>query len=165
MNSTSGRSSRWAAFAGVGVIGFAVQIAAVALLTRVAGIPAAPTTAIAVEIALLHNFVWHERWTWRDRAAGGPTRVFTRLARFHVGTGVVSLVGNVAVAVSLVEWLHVPVLVANTAAVGVLGVLNFLIADRYVFDTRAPMVARSRNGTSAGSPVRIAGTEVPAPHL
>ena len=155
MNSTRGHASRWAAFAGVGVMGFAVQLAAVALLTHVSSMPAAPATAIAVEITLLHNFVWHERWTWRDRAAGVPARVFRRIARFHVGTGVVSLVGNVAVAVTLVEWLHAPVLVANIVAVGVLGVINFLIADRYVFDTPAPMVARShRNARSAGSPER-----------
>jgi len=154
LNSTRGHSARWTAFAGVGVIGLAVQLAVLALLTHLSSMPAAPATAIAVEITLLNNFAWHERWTWRDRAAGRPA-VFTRLARFHVGTGVVSLVGNVAAAVTLVEWLHAPVLVANIVAVGVLGVINFLIADRYVFDTPAPMVARShRNARSAGSPER-----------
>ena len=58
---------------------------------------------------MLHNFVWHERWTWRDRAGGGPARLLGRLARFHAGAGIVSLAGNVAITVALVEWLHVPV--------------------------------------------------------
>ena len=29
---------------------------------------AASATALAVETAILTNFFWHERWTWRDRA-------------------------------------------------------------------------------------------------
>ena len=58
-----------------------------------------------------------------------------------------------------VGWLHLPVLVANTVAVGAIGVLNFVIADRYVFDTGAPS-RRAPFGRNGG----IAGTEVPAAH-
>jgi putative flippase GtrA len=125
---------RWATFAGVGVIGFGVQLAALALFTR-AGLGSAPAAALAVEIAVLHNFAWHERCTWRDRAGGGTGAVLTRLARFHAGTGIVSLVGNVAITVAAVEWLRLPVIAANASAVALLSLLNFLIADRCVFQS------------------------------
>jgi dolichol-phosphate mannosyltransferase len=131
------RRRRWASFAGVGVMGFGVQVAVLWLLTAGAGLATAAATAIAVEAAVLHNFVWHERWTWRDRARGGRASVLRRMARFHAGAGIVSLVGNVAITVALVEWLHVPAAVANTCAAGVLTVLNFRLADRWVFPGHA----------------------------
>lgn len=133
MSGTARRPDRWASFAGVGVIGFGVQLAVLAILIHAGGLPAAPAAALAVEAAVLHNFAWHERWTWRDRAGGGPVSVLRRLVRFHAGAGFVSLVGNVVITVTLAEWLHLPVVVANTCAVAVLSVLNFQLADRYVF--------------------------------
>ena len=33
----------------------------------VTDLPLALATALAVEAALLHNFVWHQQVTWRDR--------------------------------------------------------------------------------------------------
>jgi dolichol-phosphate mannosyltransferase len=124
---------RWAAFAGVGIMGFGIQLAALQLLTATAGLATARATVIAVEAAVLHNFVWHERWTWRDRAGGGPAHLLGRLARFHAGAGIVSLAGNVAITVALVEWLHMPAAVSNTCAVGILSALNFRLADGWVF--------------------------------
>jgi putative flippase GtrA len=130
----AGRPPRWAAFAGVGAIGFAVQLALVALLAGGARLPTALATALAVELTVLHNFAWHECWTWRDRAHGAPDRLFMRLARFHAGTGIVSLAGNVAITVIVVEWFGVTTVVANACAVALLGILNFFVADRFVFE-------------------------------
>ena len=62
---------RWLAFNGVGAIGVAVQLAVLAVLVRGAGLHTLIATAIAVEAAILHNFLWHERWTWADRASSG----------------------------------------------------------------------------------------------
>jgi putative flippase GtrA len=119
-------------------MGFGLQVALLWLLTAGASLATAVATAIAVEVAVLHNFAWHERWTWRDRARGGRANVLRRLARFHAGAGLVSLAGNVAITVALVEWLHVPAAVANTFAVGVLTVLNFRLADRWIFPGPRP---------------------------
>ena len=147
--SASDGPHRWASFAGVGAIGLAVQLGALALLTAWAGLPAPIATAVAVELTVLHNFAWHERWTWRDRARTMPGRWPLRLARFHAASGLVSLAGqrfhaasglvslagNVALTVALVEWLHVPVVAANACAVALLGLVNFVVADRYVFES------------------------------
>jgi putative flippase GtrA len=112
-----------------------VQLGALALLTGWAGLPAPIATAMAVELTVLHNFAWHEWWTWRDRARTMPGRWTLRLARFHAVSGLVSLAGNVALTVALVEWLHVPVVAANACAVALLGLVNFVAADRYVFES------------------------------
>jgi dolichol-phosphate mannosyltransferase len=117
-------------------MGFAVQLGMLGFLTAAAGIATAPAAAVAVETAVLHNFVWHERWTWRDRGGGPAARTFLRFVRFHAGAGIVSLAGNVAITILLAEWLHVPVVLANACAVVMLSVLNFQLADRWVFRGR-----------------------------
>ena len=108
MSGTRAWPPRWVTFAGVGAIGFVVQLAAIAWLTQAWRMPTALATGVAVEIAVLHNFTWHEGWTWRDRADVHPARVVVRLARFHASAGIVSLVVNVAITVVAVEWLHLP---------------------------------------------------------
>jgi putative flippase GtrA len=123
---------RFGAFAVVGAAGFAVQLLAVAALAWLAHWPAAAATAAAVEAAVLHNFFWHERWTWRDRGTDRSGRL-QRLWRFHVANGVVSLAGNVAIATAAVSLLHLNPVVANVLAVGVMSAANFVVADRWVF--------------------------------
>ena len=61
--------TRWLAFNGVGALGVIVQLAVLALLVHGASVHYLVATAIAVEAAVLHNFAWHQRWTWRDRPA------------------------------------------------------------------------------------------------
>src|SRR5207237_721408 len=110
-----GRVSRVSAFACVGGLGFAVQIAVVAALTGLAGWHGAAATAAGVEAAVLHNFVWHCRWTWRDRAdVGGGTAA--RLLRFHLANGLTSIAGNVIISIVLMRA-GVGAVVANTVAV------------------------------------------------
>jgi putative flippase GtrA len=115
----------------VGALGFVAQLGALALLLRLR-VPYLAATALAVEAAVLHNFVWHERWTWRDRQAGAKARL-TRLWRFHAINGVVSLAGNLLLMRLLVGACGVPPLPANVVAVAVTAVVNFAGADRLVF--------------------------------
>jgi putative flippase GtrA len=129
---------RWLKFSVVGTAGLAVQLVALWLLTRAAAIPVVIATMIAVETALLHNFIWHELWTWRSMERSGR---WARLLRFHAATGIVSLASNVILTVLIRNWFGVPLLVANVIAVGITAILNFVVADRWVFrPTRLPLL-------------------------
>lgn len=139
---------RWFVFNAVGVAGFAVQLGALAVLLH-AGLHYLAATALAVEAAVLHNFAWHERWTWRDRPVSGTARA-ARLWRFHVLNGLVSLAGNLAIMQVLVGMLHVPALPANGAAVLACAVVNFLAGDRLVFRARRQTSLGSRSGDGCG---------------
>ena len=130
---------RFPRFNGVGVVGFALQIALLALLLRL-GLNYLPATAIAVELTVLHNFLWHERWTWRDRLAGAeaPSRWLGagragRLWRFHASNGLISLAGNLLLMRLLVGLLGLPAIPANLAAVLLCALVNFAASDRFVF--------------------------------
>ena len=125
--------SRAARFAWVGAGGFVVQALTLHALAA-AGLPYTVATALAVEAAILHNFLWHERWTWADRTAG-PGRL-ARLLRFNGSTALISIAGNVALMALFVGYLDLPLLPANLLAVLTLSVLNFLSADRLVFATK-----------------------------
>src|SRR5256885_16206617 len=103
--------SRFVRFNAVGVAGFALQLVVLWLLVR-AGVHYLAATAVAVEAAILHNFAWHERWTWRDRPAGGRSRL-ARLARFHAVNGTVSLAGRLLLLPVLRRGAGLPVLAAN----------------------------------------------------
>jgi putative flippase GtrA len=119
-------------FNAVGAIGIVVQLAALALLKSGLHVPYLTATALAVEIAVLHNFVWHERWTWRDRTTAGGS-MFYRLLRFNAGNGFVSIVVNLALMRWLVGSLHAPYLAANLGAIACGALANFLISDLLVF--------------------------------
>jgi putative flippase GtrA len=89
-------------------------------------------TGMAVEAAVLHNFLWHQRFTWRDRT-GSRREAFDQLVRFHLSNGLISLVGNLLLMRLLAGWLGLPVLAANLATISLCFVANYLASDRWVF--------------------------------
>jgi dolichol-phosphate mannosyltransferase len=120
--------TRFIRFNAVGALGLGVQLAVLAALGQ-AGWPLVPATLAAVEIAVLHNFFWHERWTWADRRGGSR---IDRLVRFHASNGLMSLVGN-AVLTWCFAALGLRVTLANLAAVASCAVVNFAAGDRLVY--------------------------------
>lgn len=136
---------RFLRFNVVSGLGLVVQLAAVTALVSVAGLHYLVGTAFAIELAVLHNFAWHERWTWgagrkaeRGTAAGARSSVFFRCVVFHAGNGCVSLLGSLALLPVLVGVLHLHYLIANLATIAATGLLNFLISDRLVFPIGEP---------------------------
>ncbi|HWB83958.1 MAG TPA: GtrA family protein [Bryobacteraceae bacterium] len=127
------RLSRWLKFNAVGVIGAGVQLVSLALLVSLLRVNYLAATALAVETAVLHNFVWHERFTWRKRGAGGVRGVAGRLFRFHVSNGLVSILSNVVLMRLLVGRLHVEYLLANILTIGACSLLNFALGEWFVF--------------------------------
>ena len=127
---------RWAKFNGVGLAGVAVQLTVLAALLAVADLPLGIATALAVEATLLHNFVWHQQVTWRDRRARNRRELFARLARFHALNGCVSLAGNIVVTAALVSC-GIDPLLSNLVAIMLCSSVNFFAGDRIVFARRS----------------------------
>lgn len=117
----------------VGAGGIGVQLAALALLTSVLHLDYLFATAMAVETAVLHNFAWHERYTWADRRTVHLWHVGGRLLRFNLTTGATSILGNVVLMRLLVGQAHLPPVAANLVTIAACSLLNFLVSDRVVF--------------------------------
>lgn len=117
----------WLRFNAVGICGAVVQLASLWFLTRF-GVHYLWATALSVEAALLHNFWWHTRWTWKGRDAS--------LVRFHLANGLVSIVSNLILMRIFTGWLGVPAVPANLLAITLTSLFNFVLGDRWVFAER-----------------------------
>jgi putative flippase GtrA len=124
---------RWIVFNSVGAMGFIVQMSALYLMASLAGLHYLWATVLAVEAAILHNFLWHENWTWADRARSDRKGWRRRLVRFQLANGVVSVAGNALLMRYFVGALKIHVLPANLIAIALCAVINFAAGDRLVF--------------------------------
>ena len=130
--------TRFCKFNFVGGMGILVQFTALFLLKSVLQVNYLAATAIAVEAAVVHNFIWHDQFTWADR-----TRIdrvipswrssLPRLARFNLTTGAVSILGNLALMKVMVGLGHMNYLLANGIAIALCSVANFLLSEEWVF--------------------------------
>lgn len=124
--------ARWLRFNAVGAIGIVVQTGALALFKSILRLDYLVATALAVEIAVLHNFVWHEHWTWKDRTAshrGWPAR----LLRFNLSNGLISIALNLLFMRILAGHFHMPYMAANFVGIAAGSLANYLASDRFVF--------------------------------
>lgn len=126
---------RWLKFNAVGAVGILVQLAALALFKSGFKWPLGYATAAAVEAAVLHNFFWHQRWTWSERR-GGWSETLARLLRFNLTTGLLSIAANVILTRLLVDHFRIPYLAANLMAIAITSVGNFLLSEYVVFRPR-----------------------------
>lgn len=125
---------RWWKFNFVGMIGIGVQFGALFLLKSVLGFNYLFATAIAVEAAVVHNFVWHEQFTWSDRVRSSWRHSLPRLLRFNLTNGAVSIVGNLALMKVMVGEGHMNYLLANAIAIALCSITNFLVSEQWVFE-------------------------------
>jgi putative flippase GtrA len=126
------RIRRVAKFAMVGAVGIMVQLAVLEELITF-GCHYMWATGIAVEAAVLHNFMWHQRFTWGDRSGSCLAETGVRMLRFHVSNGAISVLGSLLLMRWLVGYLDMSVLVSNLVTIAVCSVGNFIASDRWVF--------------------------------
>ena len=99
---------RWIKFNVVGILGAGVQLAVLTLLVKL-GLNYLVATVVAVETALLHNYVWHVRWTWKERRESR----LAALWRFQCSNGLVSILSNVVLMRVFTGWAGWPAAPAN----------------------------------------------------
>ena len=124
---------RWIVFNLVGVLGVLVQLFTLTALTGLLGLHYLVGTGLAVEAAVLHNFIWHEHWTWSDRLGHDKEGMCKRLARFHLANGALSVGGNLILMRLFVGSWSMNYAVANLVTISICSFLNFLAGDRFVF--------------------------------
>jgi putative flippase GtrA len=123
--------TRWLRFNLIGAAGMIVQLTALALLNRLLPGRYLVDSAAALELTLLHNFLWHTHYTWRDRRDALPHH--QRLLRLHLSNGVVSLGGNLGLMALLVRKGHLPLVLANAVAILCCSLANFWLSHHWTF--------------------------------
>jgi putative flippase GtrA len=117
----------------VGGIGIIVQLAALAVFRSLLKLDCLVATGLAVEIAVIHNFLWHERFTWADRTGTRPFQSLVRLGKFNATNGAVSIAGNLALMRLLAGEFQLNYVAANLIAITVCSLVNFALSDSLVF--------------------------------
>jgi putative flippase GtrA len=123
---------RWGVFNLVGMGGFVLQIGTIALLTRGFGWRSFIATAISLELAALHNFIGHNRFTWNDRPASSVREWGRRYLKYQIAK-TTSLAISLAITMIVLAITPLAPEVANTIAVLVCALPNYLLTERLVF--------------------------------
>lgn len=128
---------RWVKFNLVGALGMAVQLAMLLGLKSGFHLNYLLSTALAVETVVVHNFLWHERYTWADRVHPSWQKSLARLLRFNLAAGGVSIAGNLALMKVMVGLGHMNYLIANAIAIASCSLLNFMVSEAWIFEAEA----------------------------
>lgn len=124
---------RWLKFNFVGGVGVLVQLIALTFYRSLFHFDYLVATGLAVETAVIHNFLWHERFTWRDRPSAHLSESLARFIKFNATNGAVSILGNLLIMRALVGQMQMNYIAANLIAVGVCSIVNFMLSDWLVF--------------------------------
>jgi putative flippase GtrA len=122
-----------ACFGIVGSSGTIVNSVVLWVLVHSCGLPVALASLLATEVAIIHNFVLHDHWTFRAHRTHGSW--IERLVRFHS----VSL-GGLILTVCVV-WLataaaHIRLIPANLLASAIVMVWNYIGNRRWTWGRR-----------------------------
>jgi putative flippase GtrA len=131
---------RWLKFNLVGALGIAVQLTVLLVLNSGFHLNYLLATALAVETAVIHNFLWHERYTWADRVHPSWQKSLPRLLRFNLAAGGVSIAGNLALMKLMVGLGHMNYLIANAIAIASCSLLNFMVSEEWIFEAEVTNV-------------------------
>jgi putative flippase GtrA len=129
---------RWGKFNLVGAMGMVVQLGSLALFNHWSAGHYLYASAAAIELTLLHNFVWHLHYTWRDRR--DRSALLGQFVRFHLSNGLVSMLGNLVLMHILVQEARVPILAANSIAILCCSIVNFCLGNNWAFPVRAQAI-------------------------
>jgi putative flippase GtrA len=123
---------RWLKFNAVGAAGIVVQVGALWTLVEFGRLHYLSASVLATELAVIHNFLWHMRWTWADRSVS-VAESLGRLVRFNLTNGTVSLTGTTTLMAALTGVARVPYLEANLIAIVTCSLVNFALSETIVF--------------------------------
>lgn len=119
----------------VGTWGFFVNMFFLWFLTEVTGLYYLLSSVLAIEIAMVNNYVLNDLWTWRDRGKTGKREYLKRMLQYHVAASAAALL-NVAVLWILTQPFGIYYLVSNIFGILCGMALNYLVNDRWTFKHR-----------------------------
>ncbi|MBX7223969.1 MAG: GtrA family protein [Blastocatellia bacterium] len=124
---------RWLKFNFVGLGGMIVQSLLLAILANGLGWRDSLALVIGVECAVINNFFWHEKWTWKERKATRWRERILRFGRFNITNGLVSIGGAWMLMELLHERCHLPNQLVNLISIVACSMVNFGLSHVVVF--------------------------------
>jgi dolichol-phosphate mannosyltransferase len=88
---------------------------------------------IAIETAIVSNFLLNYHWTWNDRKLEAIKDKTTAFIKFNLTSFTTAFLVNWTILVYLTEIVHVKYWTANLAGILVAAAINFCIGNFWVF--------------------------------
>ena len=124
---------KWLRFNTIGVMGVGVQLSVLLTLRSHLEINPFVASFFAIQCAVIHNFLWHQKWTWSNAKVSGRKAIFRRFLRFSSSSGTISTIGTLGFTAILVQAVNLPYVVCNLLAIAACNVANFLFSNTFVF--------------------------------
>jgi dolichol-phosphate mannosyltransferase len=118
---------RPAKFALVGASGIAVNEGILHMLVSI-GIPIFLASPIAIEASILNNFIWNDRWTFRDRR---EKKYMLRCLNFHGATLVGSIINYLILLI--LSGIGLSYLFSNLIGILLGFIMNYFLSEAYVW--------------------------------
>jgi putative flippase GtrA len=95
--------------------------------------------AVAIELAIIHNFTWHYLQTWKNRVLGTYKDYCTRLFKYNMITAAVDLYLNLGILYLLATHMSLHYMAANLLAMSVGFLVKFILNDHIIFKKEHPL--------------------------
>lgn len=116
-------------FSIVGVIGAVINTGLLWLFTELLGIYYLYSSAIAIEIGIIIQFLLNDRWTFREKRTIGVKQFIVRIIKSNMWRSG-GLVINVAVLYLLTEYVRVYYLISNIFGILCAFLWNYILESR-----------------------------------
>ncbi|WP_239075646.1 GtrA family protein [Planosporangium flavigriseum] len=116
-------------FSLVGVIGIVVNNIVLFALHGLLGLALVPATVAAVEVAMVHNYLLHEVWTFRHRRPSARRFISYSLV------AAAALLVNVSI-VGVLAGVGLYYLLANLVGIGAAFAINFAVSSTWIWSER-----------------------------
>jgi dolichol-phosphate mannosyltransferase len=122
-------------FSIVGGIGAGINTGFLWLFTDLAGIYYLYSSVVAIEIAILMQFLMNDRWTFKEQRTTHVAQLMTRILKSNIWRSG-GLVVNVGVLYFLTEYADVYYLLSNIVGIFCAFLLNYLMESRLTWGVR-----------------------------
>lgn len=123
---------RFISFTFVGISGIFVNSAILYYAKEYLYVPIPIASLIAIQIAIINNFVWNHRFTWTDRDMKGIKAIRIGLIRFTLVSWIAGGL-NWVILLLLHHYVGIHYLLANLIAIFVASILNYFLNDLWTF--------------------------------
>ena len=123
---------RFITFTFVGISGIFVNQAILFYAHESLHVPLALASLIAIQIAIINNFIWNRQFTWTDRPMKGYQAIKKGLIKFTLVSWVAGAL-NWVILLILTEYAGIYYMIANLMAILVASILNYFLNDLWTF--------------------------------
>jgi len=129
---------RLASFGIVGISGIFVNMGILWIITHYANIHYALASPIAIELSIINNFIWNDRFTWHGRRSALQHSIWYGLLRFNLVSWIAGSM-NWLLLIAFTEGLGLYYLWGNLLAIAIASALNFVLNEKWTFRSIPPV--------------------------